>query len=78
MEPEEGARREVIQTVRHGIDSSRRNVEFISATARAWTARKPGRFVPAEMLRQWEETLREEAASYLLLADAIREEREER
>jgi hypothetical protein len=75
MDENEGARRELIQTVRHAADLSRQNVEINGKMAAAYGSRQGGvTALPTELLNVYAQILRDEAASCLRLAEAIEHE----
>jgi hypothetical protein len=72
MDEQEGARRELIQTVRHGVNLSRQNVVINGKMADAFEARQGGVTVlPVDVLRDYAGVLRGEAESCLRLAAVI-------
>jgi hypothetical protein len=72
MDEQEGARRELIQHTRNTMKSARANADISRRTAAAYRARQPGvRALPVELLRDYADALREEAAAGLALAEAV-------
>lgn len=75
MDEQEGARRALIQSTRHGLDLSRQNADINRRTAAAYAAGQAGiTGLPIDLLEEYAAALRDEAASCIQVAEAMRVE----
>ncbi len=80
MDELEGARRARIQITRQGVNLIREDIEANRKLATAYhtSLRADVGLIPLDLLQEYEEAVREQAASCLAVADVLRAEREQR